>query len=94
VDGETWLWAFEIYPPFRREGRGRVYLRELLDGDFVQTPFLHLYVKAENPARRLYRSVGFREIDNDPTTGDVTMKICLKCYREVLHKHGGREEKQ
>lgn len=65
-DTDTHVAELVVHPDHRREGRGRALLRAVVarraSGDRVT-----LTVAADNdPARSLYESVGFREVDRRP----------------------------
>jgi GNAT superfamily N-acetyltransferase len=76
VDDQTPELSVAVLPPYRRQGIGTCLLRQLLQDARARYPFISLSVSAENPARRLYRRLGFEEVDWSDAS--VTMKIDLR----------------
>jgi ribosomal protein S18 acetylase RimI-like enzyme len=55
-----------LLPPFRGRGIGSRLLGQLAaEADAASVP-LTVYVEKQNPARRLYERLGFREVDEGP----------------------------
>ena len=63
VDDVTPELAIAVTPGLEGRGIGRAMLTQLLDDARVVFPAMCLSVRADNPARQLYSSLGFPEVD-------------------------------
>lgn len=65
VDDETPELSIAVLPEYRGQGIGKVLMEHLINEIKGRHPAICLSVSAENPACRLYRRLGFKEIQND-----------------------------
>ena len=70
---EIRLADISLLPEFRGKGIGRAVLTELIATARQKQQVLTLHVAADNPARRLYESLGFRPVRE--ANGTIFMKL-------------------
>jgi ribosomal protein S18 acetylase RimI-like enzyme len=65
-ESELHILDIALLPEFRGRGAGTRLLRDLVDeADATDVPLV-IYVERQNPARRLYARLGFREVEDGP----------------------------
>lgn len=78
VDDQTPELSVGVLPGHRRQGIGTRLLTQLLQEVRTKYRFVSLSVSADNPARTLYKHLGFEEIDRYNTS--VTIRKDLPSY--------------
>jgi predicted GNAT family acetyltransferase len=61
---ELRLMDVALLPEYRNRGMGGALVRELLDEAAAAGRLVSLHVEENNPARRLYQRLGFRDVDD------------------------------
>ncbi|MDX1653724.1 MAG: GNAT family N-acetyltransferase [Candidatus Competibacteraceae bacterium] len=62
LDGEIRLMDIALLPPWRGLGIGSALVREVMEEGRGSGRLVSLHVEADNPARRLYRRLGFVDV--------------------------------
>ncbi|NLF51842.1 MAG: GNAT family N-acetyltransferase [Leptolinea sp.] len=75
VDDETPELSIAILPEYRGQGIGNALITYLFTEIYERHPAVCLSVSEENPACRLYRRLGFEEIQNDGTSVKMIRKL-------------------
>jgi ribosomal protein S18 acetylase RimI-like enzyme len=81
-DEETPKVSIGVQPNARGQGVGEKLMRALIDEAVRRGLGLCLSVRSENPARRLYQRLGFRDISGSAApnrTGGMSIGMALRC---------------
>lgn len=95
VDDETPELGIAVRPGMRGAGIGGRLLARLLDAAKDHHRAVSLSVRADNPALRLYKRMGFEAVTGSERTNrmggtSITMKVELQRSRAMNHSRGGR----